>query len=962
MRLIDLHLCGSTYAGRSVEAPQSSAAPLLERERELERLRDGAVAARDGAGRLVLIEGDPGVGKTALLAAAAEISAALGLAVLSARGGELEAAGGFGIAQQLLERSVVRADAEERDRLLTGAAALAAPLLGLAAAGAPLDPAQARHGLYWLLAALAERGPLTLLVDDAQWADLPSLDWLLYLARRLERLPVLVVVARVPGEPTVARPLLEALAVEPVAETIRLEPLSEVGTAAALAALDGGVPVADFARACHEWTGGNPHFVAEIAGELAAEGLEPGPAATDRLRSLAPQRVAAVTLLRLGRLSPAARELAAALAVLGGEATLDQAAELGGLDHAAAVAAADELADARFVAVEPRLRFLQPLLGRVVHEDLGPARRAADHARAARLLAAADAGPAAVAAQLLHTAPAGDPWVVERLRGAAVGELGRGSATAAVPLLRRALAEPPAAAEVAGLQTMLGLAESVAGDPAGLDDLRAGFDAADGPARAAAALLLARFLVYAGRGREVIERVEPVLAGLGEGEAELRARLEAALITAARADRGLREVADEHLERIRAVASEDSPAGRVVAVQCAYAATAAGDPVAEAAGFARAALGGGRLLDEEPLSPDIYLIPLSMLAICDELEEAATGFDDALDRARRGGSPLAYAATAAIGSWTAVLRGNLDEAELLCRDALRIAAESPGLEALRGFATVHLALASIERGAPEEALDLLGPDADPHADSPHTWSREALFALGRAHLALRRPAEALSLLLACGELSESFGIRNPAFLPWRSGAALALRELGEVEEAAARAAEEVELARRFGARRPLGIALRTAGLVAAGEEGVELLAESAAVLSGSPARLERAHTLVALGAALRRAGRRADAREPLSTGLELAEACGAAPLVAAAREELAAGGARVRAGGRWDADALTPSELRTCRMAAEGLSNPAIAQALFVTRATVESHLHAAYRKLGIASRAALPDALRVYD
>lgn len=944
-----------------MDAHRSSAAPLLERERELERLRIGVAAAGAGTGGLVLVEGDPGVGKTALLAAVAEIAAAAGLTVLSARGGELEAASGFGVAQQLLERCVVEAGAEERERLLAGAAALAASPLGLVAAGAPLDPAQARHGLYWLLAALAERGPLALLVDDAQWADLPSLDWLLYLARRIERLPVLVVIARAPGEPTAARPLFEALAVEPVAATIALESLSEAGTAAALAALDGGAPAADFARACHEWTGGNPHFVAEIAGELVAEGLEPGPEAAARLRSLAPQRVAAVTLLRLARLSPEARGLAAALAVLGGEAALSTAAELAGLDSGSA-AAADELARARFVAVAPRLRFLQPLLGRVVYEDLGPARRAADHARAARLLEAAGAGPAAVAAQLLHAAPSGDPWVVERLREAAAGELGRGSATAAVPLLRRALAEPPAAVEVAGLRTMLGLAESMAGDPAGLDSLRAGFEAADGPARAGAALLLARFLVYAGRGREVVERVEPVLAAMGEGDAPLRARLEAALITAARADRGLREVADEHLERIRPVAAEDSPVGRVVAVVCASAATANGDPVAAAIDFARAALGGGRLLDEEPLSPDIYLIPLSMLAICDELEEAAAGFGDALDRARRRGSPLAYAATAAIGSWTAVLRGDLGGAEVLCRDAIRIAAESPGLEALRGFATVHLALATIERGEPQAALDLLGPDVGAHAESPHTWSREALFALGRARLELRRPAEALPLLLACGELSESLGIRNPAFLPWRSRAALALRELGEVEEAASRAAEEVELARAFGARRPLGIALRAAGLVAGGDEGLELLEESAAVLAESPARLERAHTAVALGAALRRSRRRADAREHLAVGLELAEACGAAPLAAAAREELAAGGARVRAGGRWDADALTASELRTCRMAAEGLSNPAIAQALFVTRATVESHLHAAYRKLGITSRAALPEALRIYE
>ncbi|HTT95087.1 MAG TPA: ATP-binding protein, partial [Solirubrobacterales bacterium] len=158
---------------------------LLERERELERLRAGVSAAAGGAGRVILVEGDPGVGKTALLAAAAEVAGGGGLTVLRARGGELEATSGFGIVQQLLERVVVDAGPDRDDGLLSGAAALAAAPLGLAPADLPMDPAQARHGLYWLLANLAEREPLALLVDDAQWADAPSLDWLLYLARRL---------------------------------------------------------------------------------------------------------------------------------------------------------------------------------------------------------------------------------------------------------------------------------------------------------------------------------------------------------------------------------------------------------------------------------------------------------------------------------------------------------------------------------------------------------------------------------------------------------------------------------------------------------------------------------------------------------------------------------------------------------------------------------------------------------
>ena len=95
------------------------------------------------------------------------------------------------------------------------------------------------------------------------------------------------------------------------------------------------------------------------------------------------------------------------------------------------------------------------------------------------------------------------------------------------------------------------------------------------------------------------------------------------------------------------------------------------------------------------------------------------------------------------------------------------------LDSLEALLAMDYRVLRAER--PEAALDLLAADVDP----AHTWGREALFALGRAHLAAHRPAEALARLEACGRLSESFGIVNPAFLPWRSEAALALRELGD---------------------------------------------------------------------------------------------------------------------------------------------------------------------------------------
>ena len=162
----------------------------------------------------------------------------------------------------------------------------------------------------------------------------------------------------------------------------------------------------------------------------------------------------------------------------------------------------------------------------------------------------------------------------------------------------------------------------------------------------------------------------------------------------------------------------------------------------------------------------------------------------------------------------------------------------------------------------------------------------------------------------------------------------------------------------FGAPRALGIALRVAGLVSGGKDGLKLLGESVASLADSPALLERARSLTELGAALRRAGERAAARAPLAEGLDLAARCGARPLVARAREELNATGARPRREWRIGVEALTPSELRVVRLAATGRSNREIAHELYVTLKTVEGHLSRAYTKLGIDGRSQLATVL----
>jgi DNA-binding CsgD family transcriptional regulator len=155
----------------------------------------------------------------------------------------------------------------------------------------------------------------------------------------------------------------------------------------------------------------------------------------------------------------------------------------------------------------------------------------------------------------------------------------------------------------------------------------------------------------------------------------------------------------------------------------------------------------------------------------------------------------------------------------------------------------------------------------------------------------------------------------------------------------------------------VGAAEHILGLVQ-GAKGIALLEKAVEKLAASPGRLDEAWTLVDLGAALRRSGKRREARDPLRKGLEAARRCGATALVERAHAELVTAGARPRRLMFSGAESLTPSERRVAAMAADGQSNRDIAQALFVTVKTVETHLGRAYNKLGISSRKEIAAAL----
>src|SRR3954468_508031 len=359
---------------------------LLERDeelRELDLLLDEALDR--GRGRLVLIEGPPGIGKTRLLDALRGRARERGAAVVSARASELDRDFPFGVVRQLFEPVVAR----ERAELLDGAAARAQRLFEASPssdAAAESPAVELFHGLYWLLANLAERAPLLLTIDDIHWADAASLRFVQFLAPRLEELPVLVALASRIEEPGFDRGLIDALVTDPLARVLRPSPLGDDAVATLVASALGRTPDAAFSEACTEATGGNPFLRRELLHELAGDGVEPAAEAVPVVSQLAPPTVARAVLLRLARLGDEAAALARALAVLGDGAPLHRAAAHAALTEEHTTAAAGALAAAGIFDSEATLAFAHPILRAAVYGEIAPMERSRAHRKAADLL------------------------------------------------------------------------------------------------------------------------------------------------------------------------------------------------------------------------------------------------------------------------------------------------------------------------------------------------------------------------------------------------------------------------------------------------------------------------------------------------------------------------------------------------------------------------------------------------
>ena len=920
--------------------------PFVERGDQLaaaDRLLD---AVGGGDGRMVVVEGAAGTGKTRLLREIGRRADARALTVLRGRGAELERGFAFGLVRQVLEPLVVSSGADD---LLAGSAKTARAVFS-DPAGIPSDPQAVLNGLYWLLSAVAQRNPVVVLLDDAHWADESSLRFLDYLGGRIEALDALVIVAARPpsGDPSDA--VLGQLATQERAW--RLGTLG-AGSVATLAEHYLGEPPAKaFVDACLATTGGNPFLLVQLLEELRTAAVRPTRERAAEVARVNPADVARAVAARLARAGPEAAALAAGLAVAGDGTTLTRAAVVAGLEAGAVASAADALAAAALLADDRGPpRFAHPLLRTAVLGGLSPGRRLRLHTTAAELLQREGAPAERIAAHLLETDPRGDHAAAAVLVEAGRVTVARGAPALGARLFARALAEPPAPATRLRLLDELGHAELAAGLRGAHEHLQTVVQETEDPVQAARVLcdLVWSIGPRPELARPLLPALDAAITALEPRERELVLELEFVRL-------GVLFLIGEKRAAFTASCRRFADLPGATAGECAVLTWVARQQALDPDGTAAAAAALAERAATHRHPHPLWAMQLTLALLDGEGYARAEDVNTAsIDAAVASGSASGFAAASAQRALVRVASGNPRGAEADARAAI----DSRGLADVYPYqAVIPLTHALTDQARFEDAHRLLaeaGYDGPLPAARPFT---ALLSARGRLRAASGDTRGAAADLNEALDRLQAAGAQGITGLDTRLEAALALHALGDTERARELADEALATARRWGGARALGGALRVSGLLEGGSDGLARLLEATTVLQRSPARLWHAEALLDLGAALRRANRRRDAREPLKQAVATADACGAAGLADRARQELKRTGARVPVRDGSGVDALTPSERRIVELAAGGVSNAEIAQRLFVTVKTVEMHLTASYRKLDVGARSELAQVL----
>ena len=933
--------------GRNL-APSSAA--LLERDRQLGEIEEVLGDALAGKGTTVCVVGEAGAGKTTLLGEVASLGRQFG--ILRARGDELEHDYPYGIVRQLFE-GALRTVADS-DAAFAGPAELARGVFN------PIEPDDSvaqdavfshQHGLYWLTVQLIDQlGPLLLIVDDAHSADESSLRFLRFLSRRLDGLRLVQVLAVRSPEQLDSDTLVVEMLENPECRIVTVDRLSPAGTARYLG-LVWSPEAESLAQVCHELSSGNPLMLRSLVNEARNTGVAPDAVSGAELRKLGVRSIGQRVERLLAGAPPAALALAQAVAILGADVPLGSAIELACVAREDAAPALDVLLRLGLLEEAPAgLRFAHPLVRISVHMMMSPVQRQDAHTRAARMLYESGAGAEEVAAHLAAAGPSREPWMAAVLERAAEHALALGVPETAARFLARAVEH---AGEDARLLALLANAESHAGLAGGLDHYRRAIAVATRDRAAELELQYAGALAMSGQTAKAFD-VLLAAAAAGDPPAARAALHAAALFSdspAALAHRDL--VAAGIAAEAPGLAKADDLGSRLLGATYAFERASRGDPAdAVWALIAPAVRGGGLPLDMRATSPWGYGI--WALILSERWPEALRECDRGVEQGRHSGQLVVLALALCLRAGVHLRHGSLLLAEADCVESLELA-RYPSWHFGAAACTQFLVDILLEQGRTADARAAFARLSPTQRDSG-TIAVELLVRACQARLLLAEHAaeRALAEALDLGRCADEGRFGCAVHIPWRMIGASAAAALGDVEQARALAADQVQRCRAFGVRGATADALLVQATLAPDDERPRRLDETLEVALSAGAPLSIAKVLVAAAREMRVTGRIQQARELAHEASKIASECAAMPIVDAALDELAASGARPRRRGGTGPHLLTASESRVARLAADGASNREIAQALFVTQKTVEGHLSATYRKLSISSRAQL--------